>query len=268
MKIYAISVIKNEADIIEKNLLHASAWCDKICVFDNGSTDGTWEIVNNLKSDKIIPLKTSTVPFRDELRKDVFDYFRDELDDGDWICIRLDADEFYLDDPRVFLANLPHSVSLVYGINLEYQFTSDNLNDPDNRFFFEKFNYVCIPSCEQRFVKYRKKLQWLEGGPLPSHPGIASKKFIKYAHYQFRSPDQIQKRLNTRKEALDTGLSMYWDRDLGKNWESKIIDKKDLIKITPESDLDKIVKESGMVIPESLIMRILKYIMHGFHIWP
>ena len=58
MKIYAISLIKNEADIIEKNLIEASKWCDKIFVYDNGSTDGTWEIVKSLSSNKIIPFKT------------------------------------------------------------------------------------------------------------------------------------------------------------------------------------------------------------------
>ena len=30
MKIYAISLIKNEVDIIEKNLTEAAKWCDKI----------------------------------------------------------------------------------------------------------------------------------------------------------------------------------------------------------------------------------------------
>jgi len=268
MKIYAVSLIKNEADIIEKNLTAAAKWCDKIYVFDNGSTDGTWEIVNSFKSVRIIPYKTADVPFRDELRKEVFDFFRHELEDGDWVCVRLDADEFYMDDPKIFLSNLKPCVSLVYGINFEYQFTEDNLNDKDTEFRFDKFHYLCIPSCEQRFVKYRKKLQWLEGGPIPSHPGVATKKFIKYAHYQFRNPEQIRKRLKTRKDALDTGLDMYWEEDLGKTWESKIISKNNLIRLTPETDLNKLVKESKIIIPESNLMRLIKYTMHGLHIWP
>jgi hypothetical protein len=268
MKIYTVSLIKNEADIIEKNLTEAAKWSDKIYVFDNGSTDGTWELVNKIKSDKIIPLKTSDVPFRDELRKEVFDFFRHELDDGDWVCVRLDADEFYIDDPKIFLSSLKPNISLVYGINIEFQFTEDNLNDKDEIFSFDKFQYFCIPSYEQRFVKYRKKLQWLPKGSIPSHPGVAARKFIKYAHYQFRNQEQIKKRLKTRKEALDTGLDMYWEEDLGKTWESKIKNKDKLIKMTVDADLDKIVKESKISIPENYFQRLIKHIMHGFSIWP
>ena len=39
MKIHAISVIKNEADIIAHNLTKAAKWAHKIYVLDNGSTD-------------------------------------------------------------------------------------------------------------------------------------------------------------------------------------------------------------------------------------
>jgi hypothetical protein len=268
MKIYAISLIKNEVDIIEKNLTEASKWCDKIYVYDNGSTDGTWELVNKLKSNKIIPYKSEELPYRDSLRQKVFQHFRNELNDGDWVCFKLDADEFYIDNPRIFISNLKKRISLIYGINIQYEFTEDNIKDSDSIFSFEKFKYAFVASCEERFVKYRKKLIWLPSGSLPSHPGIASKKFIKFAHYQFRSPEQIRKRLNTRKDALESGYKMYWENDLKKTWESKIIDKSRLIEITSDTNLDILVKASKIVIHESNSKRILKRIMHGFHIWP
>jgi len=268
MKIYAVSVVKNEADIIRENLLHAAKWADKIVVFDNGSTDGTWEIINEIKSNVIIPWKTEDKPFRDELRKEVFDYFRDELNDGDWVCVRLDADEFYMDNPREFLSKLPKMVQQVFGINMEYQFTEDNLKDNDETFRFDKFKYLKIPTCEQRFVKYRKKLHWLPHGSIPSHPGITSKKFIKFEHYQFRSKSQIQKRLSTRQLALDRGLDMYWEEDTGKPWEVKIVDQKECIEVTPDTNFDELVRKSGVKIPETLPKRLIKLIMHGLKIWP
>lgn len=268
MKIYAISLIKNEIDIIEKNLTEASKWCDKIYVYDNGSTDGTWELVNKLKSDIIIPYKSEALPYRDSLRQRVFEHFRHELEEGDWICFKLDADEFYIDEPRTFLKNLPRYVSLVFGINIEYQYTEDNLKDINTIFSFEKFKYATVPSCEERFIRYREKLVWNEQASLPTHPGVTSKKFIKYAHYQFRNPEQIEKRLNTRKQALDSGYVMYWDRDLGKKWESKIIDKSVLTEIKPDTDLDLLVRKSGIKIKESLTKKILKRVLHGLKVWP
>ena len=48
MHIHALSLIKNEADVIGQSLAAAAAWADCIYVYDNGSDDGTWEIVREL----------------------------------------------------------------------------------------------------------------------------------------------------------------------------------------------------------------------------
>ena len=47
-KIYSLLLVKNEADIIRESLLAAIKWSDKVIVIDNGSEDGTWEIVQEL----------------------------------------------------------------------------------------------------------------------------------------------------------------------------------------------------------------------------
>ena len=84
MKIFAISLIKNEEDIIEANLTDAAKWADKIFVLDNGSTDDTWEIVKRLSSenDRIVAWKQIHESFRDEMRSRVFNEFRHLASDG------------------------------------------------------------------------------------------------------------------------------------------------------------------------------------------
>ena len=47
-KIHAICLVKDEDDIIAYTLEKALVWADYIYVYDNGSTDRTWEIVQNL----------------------------------------------------------------------------------------------------------------------------------------------------------------------------------------------------------------------------
>ena len=47
-KIYSLLLVKNESDIIRESLLAAVKWSDKVIVMDNGSTDGTWEIVKEI----------------------------------------------------------------------------------------------------------------------------------------------------------------------------------------------------------------------------
>lgn len=48
MKLVAVSVVKNEADIIEAFVRHTAAWVDRHLIFDHQSTDGTREILAEL----------------------------------------------------------------------------------------------------------------------------------------------------------------------------------------------------------------------------
>lgn len=43
MKIFSICCVRGENDIVGETLKAALDWSDQIFVFDNGSTDGTWE---------------------------------------------------------------------------------------------------------------------------------------------------------------------------------------------------------------------------------
>src|SRR5438270_838012 len=113
MGIYAISLVKNEADIIAQNLIAASHWAEAIFVLDNGSSDGTWEMVQALanRNSAIVPFRQDAQPFRDSMRSDVLRVFSSRARSGDWWCI-LDADEFYVDvDPRHFLARVPARIN-------------------------------------------------------------------------------------------------------------------------------------------------------------
>src|SRR5215469_2313613 len=59
VKIHGLCIVKNETDILEESLASALRWCDHIYIFDNGSTDGTWELVKNLAIEhpQIVPYK-------------------------------------------------------------------------------------------------------------------------------------------------------------------------------------------------------------------
>lgn len=48
MKLVAVSVVKNEADIIEAFVRHTRAWVDEHLIFDHDSTDGTRQILREL----------------------------------------------------------------------------------------------------------------------------------------------------------------------------------------------------------------------------
>ena len=115
MKIHAMLLVKNEADILQETLSAALEWCDYVYVLDNGSDDGSWEMVKELAQEhaEIVPFKQDCVMFTRALRADIFNAFRSNAGHEDWWC-EMDADEFYIDDPRIFLAKIPDRFQTVY----------------------------------------------------------------------------------------------------------------------------------------------------------
>lgn len=205
MRIFAIMLVKNEADIVESVIKGAEKWADRIFIMDNGSTDGTWEIVQSLKNDIVVPWKQDFRPYSNGLRADVFNEFRHEASDGDWWCFKLDADEFYYDNPKEFLAKIPKKYSLVAKKSLDYVIAPEDLQEYDFSGDFEKdrehIKYL-KNTCwsEPRFFRYRKTLKWnFEAtSHYPKYAGVLFPELILVKHYQFRSPKQMQARLDLR----------------------------------------------------------------------
>ena len=206
MRIFGIAVMKNEADIVRPFLEHSRTWADRIFVYDNGSTDGTWQIVQEMADDVIVPWKSEDIPFHNNLRARVFNAFRHEATPGDWWCYRLDTDEFYIEDPRQFLSAVPAQYHTVYrkAINYrvaiedaeQYPFTGDFAADREFiRYFLPK------GSVERRFIRHRENLKWTEDGGT-SYTGITYPQMILARHYQWRSPQQIQTRLESKRGYL------------------------------------------------------------------
>lgn len=226
MKIHSICLIKNESDIIIQTLRSAISWSDFIYVYDNGSTDGTWEKVINLAKDykQIIPYKQDGQPYSESLRSEPFNYYRTNSSEGDWWC-KLDADEIYIDDPRTFLCKIPKKYDLVWSASFEYYFTDKDLvlynQNPslyaDDIPVEEKCRYYINDWSEFRFFRDKKNLIWEKSlvrteGAHPSGLSTVYPQRIRLKHFQYRSPQQIQKRLHSRTEAMQNGVFLHEKR--------------------------------------------------------
>lgn len=95
------------------------------------------------------------------LRQVIFKDYKNNASEGDWWC-RLDGDEFYIDDPRLFLAGLDDKTDHVYNASFQYYYTEDDYREelsadnvvlPTERLKWYKCNHS-----EIRFIKHKNLL--------------------------------------------------------------------------------------------------------------
>jgi glycosyltransferase involved in cell wall biosynthesis len=230
-QIFGLCLVKNEADIIAQSLEAAIEWCDYIFVYDNGSDDGTWEIVSELatRSHRIVPFKRDDKPFQDSLRHEIFEHYREKARDGDWWC-RCDADEFYIDDPRKFLDRVPTDCDVVWSASFQFYFTDQDaalyrINPhafDDSKPIQEKCRYYRNDWSEPRFFRHHPAVRY-ETHDWPIGLGQSYPRRIRLKHFQSRSPAQILKRFATRKEAMLVGMFRH---ESVPNWSARILTAK------------------------------------------
>jgi glycosyltransferase involved in cell wall biosynthesis len=238
MEIHGMCIVKNEADILEECLNSALHWCDHIYVFDNGSKDGTWELVKTLatKHPQIVPYKQDDVLFSSALRGDIFNAFRSTAGQQDWWC-RLDADEFYIDDPRVFLAKIPDRFQTVWSASLNYYFTDQDAiayrTDPAGFLRIpvqQRLRYYLNNWGELRFFRHSDDIVWTRsedygGYPAAMFSAAAYPVRIWLKHYQYRSPEQIEQRLRTRRPAMEAKTGFR--HEVKANWITSVATKRE-----------------------------------------
>jgi hypothetical protein len=205
MKIYCVCIAKNEDDVLGEVIEAAAQWADGIFIADHQSTDRTVDVIASLvrKHPNVVDAGRLTGPFSDAMRATVFNRVGGISVPGDWWC-RLDADEFYLDDPRRFLAEAPVDVDTVWSSHFQFYFTDRDFEtyQADPRAFKatavrERLRYYRNNSSEIRLVKHTRPFVWHNQWPYLRCS--AWRKRIRIAHYQYRSPLQIAKRLQARR---------------------------------------------------------------------
>jgi glycosyltransferase involved in cell wall biosynthesis len=229
VRIWGLCLVRDEADIIRQTLVAASEWCDAVYVLDNGSNDGTWELVQALADDlpTVVPHARDLRPYSPALRGDLFRAHRHEAAIGDWWCI-VDADEQYIDDPRVFLAGVPRRYGQVWSASFEYYLTDLDViryrEDPtryaDEVPVEEKCRYYINNWSERRCFRHTRRLLWGDDD-WPEPLGHVFKRRIRLKHFQYRSPQQIQRRIETRRKALEDGRFLHEGLP---NWAEAMVD--------------------------------------------
>jgi glycosyltransferase involved in cell wall biosynthesis len=225
MKLYGIFLSKNEGDILRETLEHlrALACFEKIFFYDTGSSDDTFEIACEFPDLIERPQKTD-VPFSDQLRFDLLYRHKDLFAEGDWFAI-IDSDEFYTQNPLPLIAQAEsEQATCIEAKFAQFYITDLDVDTPyqDQKSVQEQRLYYLINWGEIRLLKYlpdsfyddvvmKKRLPPIK---------IASKKMLM-THFQFRSPQQIQRRINTRLENNKT--SHNWGHVSSSSWQDYVV---------------------------------------------
>jgi hypothetical protein len=232
VKIRALCVMKNEADVIQETLLDALRWCDQIYVLDNGSEDGSWERVQRLASGNsgIILAGQELGPFHDGIRAQIYNRFKEQASPDDWWC-RLDADEFHVGNPREILETTPRHYFSIWSASISYYFTDSDLAryEANPNLFSdavpvaEKCRFYLNHWSEPRFFRHDPTAHWRpsDGGfPLAVWTNPAAPSRIPIKHFAYRSPSQIQKRLDARRTA--PGTRSAFSHEMVSDWSQSV----------------------------------------------
>jgi len=237
MKLLAICLVKDEADVIAQCLRHAAEFCHKIYVLDNGSTDGSWQIVQALAKENsvIVPYCQTTEPFSNSLRNRIYNEFHELFDEQDWWLI-LDADEFLVKPPQQAIAQAKQEQADIieawqaqfYFTDLEYgqwQKQQEDLKLP----ILERRCYYQINWKEPRLFRNNPDESW----SMNSHKRVpdclkkVAKNKVINRHYQYRDPIQMAKRFSLRQ-----GLSSDFSHAQQMTWLNQIKPAFNLEKLT------------------------------------
>lgn len=211
-RIYGLMIAKNEADIIAQSLVYALNHCEKVIVMDNMSTDGTWEIVENLAvkyPERIIAHCRLEQGFHDCLRAIAYNAYRHELGNQDW-WLRLDADEFLNERPAETLkVAIAENADFVRANQMQFALTDVDVatiergEDSRDQPIEQRRRHYRVNWREFRFFRNDPNIGWdvdLDGQfPQNLSKDKICSRAIFNRHYVHRDIEQLKTRIAVRQ---------------------------------------------------------------------
>ena len=280
MTFHALLPVRDEADIIGQCLTHLLTWADAVYVFDTGSVDESWEIVQDFASrdKRIVPLKKEPVFFSEtRLRGWMFHQARSRMRDGDWF-VRVDADEFHHIPPPEFVKTRmrPHETA-AYHQYYDFRLTESEVKawDAGQETLADRARPIkerrrwFIPSVysEPRICKYRSTMRWPPTVSFPFNAGFVARERLPILHYAHRDPVQLDRRCRLRAIIMsDHENRSNWSHPELHHWVESEWRKF----IVPDDCPEKRLWQAGNDLPEFTFtnhiakphVRIAQYIAH------
>lgn len=274
MRLHGLLLTRDDADIIDECVAHALTWCDGLYVFDTGSSDDTWERINEhaLVDHRVVPLRKCepAVMMSSPLRAFVFNLVRDRFEEGDW-WVQQDVDEFYHISPRNFIyERLRPTETAVYNQHFEFRITreeverwragDDSVFDRSRPIADLRRHYNILIHSEPRMFRFRKAMQWGCRSAYPWNMGYVARERIPIRHYPHRDPLSLQTRLILRNHLLPLSQE-NWSHWAVTDWRHYVADEgdPDIKHWRPRSELPDIHDQTHIRSP---LMRLAQRTIH------
>ena len=235
MRFHGLMLVRDEEDILPQCLEALLKWIDGVYIMDLGSTDATWQIVQEyaLKDSRVVPLLSEPIIYGEGVRSYLFAKFRDRFEEGDWV-MKVDADEFHhLLPPDFVRERVRRGETAVYMAWYFFRLTSTEVNayetgrvdvfaDRKRPIEQRRRMYKIADYAEPRMFRYRTSMRWPETAAFPVNAGYVARERIPIRHYPHRDPLQMEKRyrLRTAMVALDACVPHWKLQD----WRKDVID--------------------------------------------
>lgn len=219
MKVIAVTMVRDEADIIDWTISHLlDQGVDHVVVADNMSLDDTgWMLRQMESSGRVTVLDDDEVGYRQDAKMTGLAHFaRDEFG-ADWV-LPFDADEYWYSPTGTlaeFFANCEGDI--VRATGWDHVVTDDD--DPTEHDPFRRIAHRRLPPQRLGKVAFRwAPSPWIDFGnhDVFNHPGMRVTG-LNYRHYQWRSFEQMVNKARNGAAAMDAaGLHPTY----GAHWRS------------------------------------------------
>lgn len=203
-KVTAVSMMRDEADIVEATLRHMAGQVDEIIVADNGSRDGTRDILSALERD--LPLTVIDDPERAYLQSAKMTLLA-HLAGGrgaDWV-VPFDADEIWYCNGVTVKERLEDiGVGMMVGEAELFDHVATGVDpdepDPVKRIRFRRRQPLKLPKVACR---YRPSLVIEQGNHGARYDGVipAALPLLTVRHFPYRSTEQFLRKVRNGAEA-------------------------------------------------------------------
>ena len=218
MTTFGISMVRDEADVIEGTIRHMAGEVDWLLVADNGSTDGTREILGQLERQLPLTVVDDPDPAYYQSAKMTALAEKAYADGATWI-VPFDADELWVagDRLRLILADRPDNETVCWAALHNHLRTAVDVADPDP-FRSMVWRQRDPAPLSKVAVRWQPGAVIEQGNHGAQHPrGVVGVPALGVRHFPVRSAEQF-----TRKSL--NGAAAYRAADLpaemGAHWRS------------------------------------------------